>query len=337
MRIDLNYKLFKQKEFALSVLINISRKTREALDVYWILARITIPITIGAEVLSRLGAIEAISPLFSPVMGVLGLPAELGLAWLTAMVVGIWGAVPLIFTLVPVTMLSTADVTVFSALILFAHGLPIEQKIIAKAGPSFLITTMLRIIGGLLFGFALHHFLTITGWLAEPVNPVWIPISETLAWQDFFFALAEAMAWMLIILVGLFWMLEILKVSGVMTILLAVLSPMLRLAGIKREASYLTTVGLFLGISYGAGLLINESKSGNISPRQIFLSCIFMGFAHSVIEDTLLVMALGADIYSVLIGRLIFAIIATALIAAFLQRISDAAFFTTAFSASAKR
>ncbi len=63
------------------------------------------------------------------------------------MLVGIWGAVPLIFTLVvPVSELSTADVTVFSALVLFAHGLPLEQKIIQKAGPGMVATTTLRIL-----------------------------------------------------------------------------------------------------------------------------------------------------------------------------------------------
>ncbi len=85
---------------------------------------------------------------FCAVMSLIGLPPELGLAWLTAMLIGIWGAVPLIFTLVPVSSLTSADITVFSALILFAHGLPIEQKIIEKAGPGVLITTTLRVGGG---------------------------------------------------------------------------------------------------------------------------------------------------------------------------------------------
>ncbi len=116
-------------------------KSRETLEIYWLLVKITVPISVLTEVLSRLGLVEAIAPAFAPAMHAVGLPPELGLAWLTAMLVGIWGAVPLIFTLVPVSELSTADVTVFSALVLFAHGLPLEQKIIQKAGPGMVATT----------------------------------------------------------------------------------------------------------------------------------------------------------------------------------------------------
>jgi hypothetical protein len=88
---------------------------------------------------------------------------------------------------------------------------------------------------------------------------------------------------------------------------------------------------LFLGISYGAGLLIREAQSDCLSPRQIFLSCVFMGFAHSVIEDTLLMMSLGADVYGILVGRIVFAVAATAAIAVLLERLSDRTFFTRIF------
>ena len=56
-----------------------------------------------------------------------------------------------------------------------------------------------------------------------------------------------------------------------------------------------------------------------------------MGFAHSVIEDTLVVMSLGADVYGVLLGRLVFAVAATAVIAALLYRLSDEIFFARMF------
>lgn len=306
-------------------------KTRDTIDIYWLLVRITVPIAILTELLSRMGVIEAVAPAFSPVMSLVGLPNELGLAWLTAMLVGIWGAVPLIFALVPASSLTVADITVFSALILFAHGLPIEQKIIQKAGPGMVVTTVLRVAGGLLYAFLLHHVLQAMDWLSAPVNPAWIPLSVTPQWSEYFWSLGETMVLMFVILFALFWALELLKVTGVMAWMMKALEPVLRLAGIRGEAGHLTAVGLFLGISYGAGLLIREARSGTVSPRQIFLSCVFMGFAHSVIEDTLIMISLGADVYGILVGRVVFAVVVTAMIAAVLRRLSDEQFFAQMF------
>jgi len=303
------------------------QKTRDTFMIYWLLVRIIVPITIATEVLSRLGVIDAVAPAFAPVMALVGLPPELGLAWLSGMLVGIWGAVALVFVLVPMDTLSVADVTVFSALLLFAHGLPVEQKIIQKAGPRMVVTTLLRVLGGVIYALILHQVLATTGWLAQPVNPAWVPTAQTLAWSAFFWQLGVMMVWMLVILLALSWGLELLKVTGILALLMQALAPVLRLAGIKGEAGHLTAVGLFLGISYGGGLLIREARSGSVSPRQVFLSCIFMGFAHSIIEDTLVVMAIGADISGVLFGRLVFAVVATAGVAVLIRSMSDAAFF----------
>lgn len=312
-------------------------KSRETLDIYWMLLRITVPISLLTELLSRMGVIKAVAPAFGPVMNIVGLPPELGLAWLTAMLVGIWGTVPLMFILVPVSEMSTADVTVFSALILFAHGLPLEQKIIQKAGPGMIATTTLRILGGLVYAFLLHHLLQATGWLSAPAAPAWMPITVSLDWPAYLWGLGETMVIMLVVLLLLSLSLEVLKTTGVLGLMMKAIEPLLRLAGIRGEAGHLTAIGLFLGISYGAGLLIQEARSGILSPRQVFLSCIFMGFAHAIIEDTLLMLSLGADIYSILIGRVIFAIGATAAIALVLATISDQAFFTRLFRSEIQR
>lgn len=307
------------------------RNTVETLEIYWVLTRIMVPITIMTELLSRMGAIEAVAPAFAPVMSLVGLPPALGLAWLSGMLVGIWGAVPLIFVIVPVSSLSVADITVFSALLLFAHGLPVEQKIIQKAGPGMIVTTLLRIVGGVLYAFLLHRLLDVTGWLSSPVNPTWVPMNATSDWSGFFGGLLETMLSMLVILLALSWGLEILKITGLLRIIMMALAPVLWLAGIRGEAGHFTAVGLFLGISYGGGLLIREAQSGAVSPRQVFVSCVFMGFAHSIIEDTLIVVALGADLGSVLGGRLVFALAATAAIAGALRSVSDETFFTWVF------
>ena len=302
------------------------RKNLEVVETYWMLARIIVPITIMAEVLVRTGMIAAIAPVFGPVMSLVGLPPELGLAWLTGLLVGLWGAIPLIFTLVPVSELSGADITVFSALLLIAHALPIEQKIIQKAGPGMIVTSTLRIVGGLLYAILLHHVFSATGWLSAPANPVWIPMERTTEWMGFFAGLLNTMVWMFVILVALFWGLEFLKRTGLLRLMMKALAPVLRLAGIREESGHLAAVGLFLGISYGGGLLIQEARSGAVSPRQVFLSCVFMGFAHSIIEDTLVVVALGADVTSVLVGRIVFAIAATAAIAGLMRRMPEKTF-----------
>ncbi|MCV0409194.1 MAG: nucleoside recognition protein, partial [Rhizobiaceae bacterium] len=177
----------------------------------------------------------------------------------------------------------------------------------------------------------LHHLLAATGWLSQPLDPTWIPMTPSADWTGFLAGLVEALVFMLAILLALAWGLEFLKWAGIMDRLMKALSPLLRLAGIEGEAGQFTAIGLFLGISYGGGLLIREARSGAVSPRQVFISCVFMGFAHSVIEDTLIVMALGADVFGVLVGRLAFAVAATALVAWLLRSMPDERFFGWAF------
>jgi len=46
--------------------------------------------------------------------------------------------------------------------------------------------------------------------------------------------------------------------------------------------------GLFLGIAYGAGILIPASREGKLSRGDILRLCLFLCTCHAVPEDTLL-------------------------------------------------
>ena len=307
------------------------RKTLEAAGVFWELARIIAPIMILTRALAEFGAIRALSPYLEPLMGLFGLPPELVVAWLTGLLVGLWGAVAVVFTLSIAASLTTADMTVFSALVLVAHAIPIEQRIIQKAGPGLIATSMVRIVGAMTLAALLHQAFATTGWLATPLNLAWAPSPGAGGWGEFAIGLIQTLASMLAILLVLSWALELLKLAGILDRLHKALEPLFRLSGLEPETVPFATVGLLLGISYGGGLLIQEARSGRIPPRQVFLACVFMGFAHSIIEDTLVVVAFGADFIGVCVARLIFAALITAILARLLAFMSDGAFFTAAF------
>tara|TARA_B100000780_G_C20737736_1_gene293057 strand:+ start:110 stop:373 length:264 start_codon:yes stop_codon:yes gene_type:complete len=81
--------------------------------------------------------------------------------------------------------------------------------------------------------------------------------------------------------------------------------------GIGKEASTITLVGITLGLSFGGGLLIKEAHAGHVSKKDVFTSLVFLGFCHSLIENTLLVILLGAHVSGILWFRLVFAFVFT--------------------------
>lgn len=299
------------------------RKTLETLAVYRELVVIMVPIAVATQALAELGVIRAVSPWLAPAMQLFGLPPELALAWLTGLLVGMWGGVVVLLTLVPSMALSSADMTVFCCLLLVAHAIPVEQRIVARAGPSFWATSALRVAGAMAFAALLHQLFSATGWLSQPIAPVWTPVAGEGGWAGFAYGTAKTLVVMLAILLVLSWAMELLRAVGILDLLYKALAPLFRLVGLRQEALPFTTVGLLLGISYGSGLMLAEVRRQPIEPRQIFLASVFMGFAHSLIEDTLVVVALGADLTTVLFGRLAFAIVATAAVAFVLDRFSD--------------
>lgn len=80
------------------------------------------------------------------------------------------------------------------------------------------------------------------------------------------------------------------------------------LIGVTPGSSITMFVGLVLGIAYGAGILIKNASKGDMSPKELVITSLFLSVCHAVIEDTLLFVAVGANGFVILGTRLIFAL-----------------------------
>jgi hypothetical protein len=292
---------------------------------FWLL-KIMIPISITVKILSEFGIITIIGDYLSPAMNVVGLPGDFGLVWATTMITNIYGGLVVFFNLSLLNSYTVAQVTVLACMMLFAHTLPVEARIAQKAGVRLWFILSLRIFMALLLGFILNIIFTTFHLFENENTLLWQPeIADPTLTQ---WALGELRNYLMIFLIilGLMTLMRILRKSGIMDRLNNFLKPGLRILGMSKEAAPITIIGMTLGLAYGGGLIVKEAKSKILSKKDVFLSLSLMGLSHSLIEDTLLMVAIGASLVGILFGRILFTIIVIFILIRIINRLSKKVF-----------
>ncbi|MFP4049761.1 MAG: nucleoside recognition domain-containing protein [Desulfovermiculus sp.] len=296
---------------------------KESAQVSFRLFRIMIPILIGVKILQESGLIVYLAKPLNPVMQVMGLPGETGLIWATAMVNNLYSGIIVFLSLADSLHLSVAQVTVLSTVMLVAHALPIEVKIAHAAGTRFLFQALVRIGGAFVLGWGLHLAYSATGTLQQANTIFWqgdVPVQPSVpAWAA---GQVRNLVLIFCIILALVILMRIMHKVRIVDGLIWVLRPVLRFLGIGREAATLTIIGMVMGLTYGGGLIIQESKSGTVGNQDVFSAVTLMGLTHSLIEDTLLLSLLGAHMSGILWARLGFSLVAVALLVRLLPHLS---------------
>ena len=295
----------------------------EIYDVSVTLFKLMIPVILVIKLLDEMGGIEWFASLLGPLMAMVGLPDSTALVWATTMATNIYAGMLVFFTQSHQESLSVAQVTVLGGLLLMAHGLPIEARIAQIAGVRMRATLLLRIGGGLVFAWLLNLIYSQGGWLQQPNELLWQPeiVEDTfLAWGV---QQIKSLLMIQLIIIALLTGLKVLKQVGIEKLMAWLLQPLLRVLGIGSEATTISIVGVTLGLSFGGGLLIKEARTGQISKRDVFAAMAFLGLCHSLIEDTLLVMLLGAHISGVLWMRLFFSLLVVAVLTRWMDSKSE--------------
>ncbi len=291
------------------------------------LFKLMIPIVVLVKILELLGFSDHLAQLISPFMSVIGLPAEMGVVWAGTMLSNIYTGMVLFITQTISATLSVTQVTVLGILMLFAHSLPVELRIAQKIGIPIWVGLTLRVLVAYLAAW-LYFMLSSELLLGEmPANIIWNPVIQQLTLVQWAISQCKLFAQIVLIIAVLVVVLRLIRVIKADRLIHLLVRPVLPFLGLTPNAVNITLVGMTLGLTYGGGLLLQESRQGKLGARELFYAVCFLLICHSLIEDTVLILLLGADIYGILVFRVVFSFIVISAMV-FLLRSRDELFFS---------
>jgi hypothetical protein len=276
-----------------------------ALRTIWFLLRIVVPVTLAVALLDWCGALAWIARLMAPMMGLVGLPGEASLVFISSVFLNIYSAIAVALTM----QLDMRSITILAIMCLTAHNLVVETAVMKKTGSSGLKMAILRVAVAFLAAYAFNLLL--------PASLSALPFSSAQAGTrpEFLgmlgaWGLATAKLALKIVLIVLSVMvaqrlLEEFKVTDALSRLFA---PFMRLFGLPREASFLWIVINIVGYAYGAGIVEEQVGAGKMKPQEADLFNHHAGICHSLLEDTVLFLSIGVSLFWITVPRLVLAV-----------------------------
>jgi len=289
------------------VLAGLKRGWRSYL---WVL-KILLPISFLTACLAWSGLIGKVLFLFQPVMGPLRLPAEAALPLLIGLTGGFYGGLAAM-TALP---FSQAQLTLMAIFMLMAHNLIQEGLIQAKSGLKPLKSIVFRITAALIAVYVSARLMgappaeSLAGAAAGGAGPGFWEMTAAWAGETAVLSLK-----ILVIVVSLSVLMETIRSMGWTKPVLKPFGPVLFLLGLSRRTGLLWLTAALFGLVYGAALIVEEAGRGELSPEELEDLQLSIGLNHSMIEDSLIFVALGCGLGWILLPRLVMAALAVRLL-----------------------
>lgn len=264
----------------------------------WTLLKIMVPTIILVQFLKIAGILQVLSEAAAPYMRYFGLPGEAALALLTGAIVNIYACIAVAVN-IPMTAKS---MTILAIMVLIAHNLIVETAVQSKTGTPAALMVAVRLSASWLAGLLFARIIMDRG---EILNPAAAPeIRQDLS--QIILNNAVSLGKIVLIIMTLMVSVELLREFGVMDRFMTSLHKPMSVLGMSRKTSFVTAVGIVLGLAYGAGLIIEEARKNSFTRREILATNVFLGTNHALIEDSLIFAAVGASLPWIVLGRLAF-------------------------------
>jgi hypothetical protein len=285
--------------------MNYHATLQTALKSVLIILKLVIPIYIIADVLYFYNTLSYVAFLIEPFTSIIGLPAEASLAIISGMFLNLYAAIAFAAPL----DLSPHQWSILAVFLGVCHALIVESVIMKKLGIANIYSYFLRFFIGLFLAFLTS--IMPEEWFNSIVSN---EVFKQTSYENIGDLLYQSSINAVILSVEI-----IILVSSLIFIMDFIKSRKFILESRKNVSKgFSLTVGVFLGITYGAGVLINEVRSGAMSKKDVFFVATFLMICHAIIEDTLLFVIFGADFTMVVLIRTIAAIIFSYLVIAIL-------------------
>jgi hypothetical protein len=269
-----------------------------------------IPISIAVKLLDYIGGINLIGNLLSPIMEFVGLPGIMGLVWAVTIMTNLWSGALLYVVLSESAHVSTAQATILGIMMLMSHGLPIEVKMAHKCGVKVMVSLVMRLLSSFVLGYAFNFIFEKFSLFSTSATITLISTDSISSFTLLEWFLDQVKTYVIVLglLFTLVLILDFLKKNGLVHHLGALLAPYLAMIGVSRKCASVTFVGMTLGLVYGSALLLEELDQGGFDDNDVLLSVTSMNLFHSIIEDTFIVVIMGAALFWVLPVRLLWTI-----------------------------
>lgn len=292
--ISLKERVFKCVHRALPVALKTS---------CWFL-KIMLPVSFGVMLLSHFGILPYLSSFAAPLFGMLGLPGDAALVFVTSIFTNIYTVIALLSTL----DFTLREGVILAVMCLISHGFFVEMLVQKKTGSSVLRMVILRLSMSFIAAAGLNLLMSrLPGVLSaasvqhpEFMETLWMWVKSSVLLCIKIFA----------IVVSLMVVQRLLEEFGILNILSRLFTPLMSLFGLSGQVSFLWIVGNTVGLAYGSAIMMDYADSGKLDWRESDLLNHHLAVSHSELEDPLLFMAIGLPVFWLILPRLLLAIVA---------------------------
>ena len=314
------------------IINSIKEGIKKGLRTAVFLLKIMLPIYIGVTILRHTEFFAWLAERIEPGMKIFSLPGEA----VIPIIAGLFADEYAVVAAMSGFTFTAAQATIIAMVTLAFHSIPVETVITRQIGMPVLHISLFRVgfavftgfviayltavfLGGDLPGFSAEASSVVTDSGAAPVssgvfNTGWDVILSEIGWG----ALNTTLN-LLKVLIPVMIAIELMLAYRVIEAMAKKMGFFCRILGIGNEALLPLLVGLFFGVAYGAGALVELNRIRPLPPRDMLLLGVFLFSCHGIIETTYLYAIAGADVIFLSVVRFGIAIGVTAAAARLLR------------------